>query len=82
MLAVGGGVALGLNHHYGTDCWSPGDVTTCKSVYDTTSVGGAVLGVGAAALVGATVLFVIDARRGERHVAWSLPGSSLAFHLP
>lgn len=72
VLAAAGITLVAVDRQYGQACWAPGDPTTCKSLYETIPIGGALLGVGAAALVGATALFVIDVRRSHKaEHAWA-----------
>lgn len=57
---------LAADGRYGDMCWMPGDLSTCQVVLQTQTAGAVLVGTGGAALVGATVLFVIDARRKRR----------------
>jgi hypothetical protein len=67
---VGGGIALlAVDGHAGDQCWMPGTLSTCKQVLQTQPAGAALVAVGGASLIGATVLFVLDARR-ERKRPW------------
>src|SRR5580658_8985265 len=63
VLAGGGAALLALDGRVGGQCWMPGDLTTCKQLLQTQPAGAALVGVGAASLVSAVVLFAVDARR-------------------
>lgn len=75
VLAGVGGALIGIDHGYGSDCWMPGDISTCKQVLSSQPAGIAVASLGGVALVGAVTLFVLDAR-GEKagpRLAWWTP---------
>jgi hypothetical protein len=61
-------VLLGLDRRFAPadECWQPGDLSTCPQLYSTTAPGAALLAVGGGALIGAVVLFAVDARRASR----------------
>ena len=81
LLAGAGAALLAIDKRYGTECWLPGDPTTCANLYRTQAPGIALLATGGVALVGATILFVRDARQargGEAKLTLRWSGLTLA----
>ena len=76
LLAGAGAALLAVNGRTGDQCWMPGDLSTCRQVLNTQPVGAALVGAGGVSLIGAVILFSLDAR--HRRPSLALVGSGQA----